>query len=103
MRLTEVAAERLKPLVKNNEGVRLAVKGGGCAGFEYKFGVVPIEDTFEDDHIVENLGIKVFIDPISYTYLEAVTVDYKEDTFSSRFTINNPEVTGTCGCGNSFY
>ena len=103
MELTEVAAKKLRPLISEDEGVRLGVKGGGCAGFEYKFGVVPIEDIFEDDHIVENLGVKVFIDAISYTYLQNVIIDWKEDTFSSRFTINNPDISGSCGCGNSFY
>ena len=62
-----------------------------------------MEDIFEDDHIVENLGVKVFIDAISYTYLQNVIIDWKEDTFSSRFTINNPDISGSCGCGNSFY
>ena len=105
IKLTDNALLHLRSLRKEHDKkfVRLQVKGGGCAGFEYKFGVVPMEDIFEDDHIVENLGVKVFIDAISYTYLQNVIIDWKEDTFSSRFTINNPDITGSCGCGNSFY
>tara|TARA_Y100000401_G_scaffold86650_1_gene71972 strand:- start:167 stop:478 length:312 start_codon:yes stop_codon:yes gene_type:complete len=103
MEMTEAAANKLKPFLKEEEGVRLAVQGGGCAGFEYKFGVVPLEDREEDDFTIEQLGVMMVVDPISYTYLESVTVDYEEDAFSSRFKINNPTVSRTCGCGNSFY
>ena len=102
MELTEVAAKKLRPLISEDEGVRLGVKGGGCAGFEYKFGVVPIEDIFEDDHIVENLGVKVFIDSAAVMYLLGTEMDYKKDDFSSSFIFKNPNETERCGCGESF-
>ena len=100
--LTAAAALKLESLITGNEVVRLAVEGGGCAGFQYRFGLVPVEETFEDDHIVEKLGIKLFVDAISYMYLENVEIDYEDTHFSSAFKINNPDVKATCGCGSSF-
>ena len=100
--LTTAAALKLETFITDEEVVRLAVEGGGCAGFQYRFGWVPIEETFEDDHIVEKLGIKLFVDAISYMYLENVEIDYEDTHFSSAFKINNPDVKRTCGCGSSF-
>ncbi len=100
--LTTAAALKLETFITDKEVVRLAVEGGGCAGFQYRFGLVPIEETFEDDYIVEKLGIKLFVDAISYMYLENVEIDYEDTHFSSAFKINNPDVKATCGCGSSF-
>ena len=100
--LTTAAALKLETFITDEEVVRLAVEGGGCAGFQYRFGLVPIEETFEDDHIVEKLGIKLFVDAISYMYLENVEIDYEDSPFFSKFKINNPDVKATCGCGSSF-
>ncbi len=100
--LTNAAALKLESLITNNEVVRLAVEGGGCAGFQYRFGLVPVEETYEDDYIVEKLGIKLFVDAISYMYLENVEIDYEDSPFFSKFKINNPDVKATCGCGSSF-
>ena len=100
--ITNNAVQKLKEFIQPTEVVRLAVEGGGCAGFQYRFGLVPIEETFEDDHIVEKLGIKLFVDAISYMYLENVEIDYEDTHFSSAFKINNPDVKRTCGCGSSF-
>ena len=100
--LTTAAALKLETFITDNEVVRLAVEGGGCAGFQYRFGLAPIEDTFEDDYIVEKLGIKLFVDAISIGYLEGTTIDYEEDSFVSMFKIKNPSANATCGCGNSF-
>ncbi len=100
--LTTAAALKLETFITDKEVVRLAVEGGGCAGFQYRFGLVPIEETFEDDYIVEKLGVKLFVDAISYMYLENVEIDYEDTHFSSAFKINNPDVKATCGCGSSF-
>ena len=100
--ITEAAANKLKPLIDEGSVVRIAIQGGGCAGFQYRFGLAPIEDTFEDDYIVEKLGIKLFVDAISIGYLEGTTIDYEEDSFMSTFKIKNPSAKSTCGCGNSF-
>jgi iron-sulfur cluster insertion protein len=102
MNITMVAVEKLKEFITPGEIVRLAVEGGGCAGFQYRFGLQPEEDTYEDDYMIEREGIKLFVDSISYQYLANVSIDYEEDSFSSRFKINNPDTKGTCGCGSSF-
>ena len=103
MNITTAAALKLESFMTDKEVVRLAVEGGGCAGFQYRFGLVPVEETYEDDYIVEKLGVKLFVDAISYMYLENVEVDYEDNPFQSAFKINNPDVNRTCGCGNSFY
>jgi len=100
--ITEAAANKLKPLIDKENVVRIAIEGGGCAGFQYRFGLVPIEDTFEDDFVLDKLGIKLFVDAISIGYLEGTTIDYEEDSFMSMFKIKNPSANATCGCGNSF-
>ena len=100
--LTTAAALKLETFVTDEEVVRLAVEGGGCSGFQYRFGLVPIEETFEDDYIVKKLGVKLYVDAISYMYLENVEIDYEDTHFSSAFKINNPDVKATCGCGSSF-
>jgi iron-sulfur cluster insertion protein len=81
-------------------GLRVFVQGGGCSGFQYGF---TFEEIISDDDIViEQNGIKVLVDELSYQYLVGSTVDYKTEVFGSRFEISNPNSTGTCGCGSSF-
>ena len=80
--------------------LRVYIQGGGCSGFQYGF-------TFEksaadDDMVVENGDVRLLIDPMSYQYLMGSEVDYKEDLQGSRFVINNPNASTTCGCGASF-
>ena len=100
--ITEAAATKLREFNNPKEVVRIAIEGGGCAGFQYRFGIAPIEDTFEDDYIIEKLGIRLFVDAVSLGYLEGVTIDYEESTFMSMFKIKNAGAKSTCGCGNSF-
>mgnify|MGYP001219653191 FL=1 len=100
--ITEAAATKLREFTNPKEVVRIAIEGGGCAGFQYRFGIAPIEDTFEDDYIIEKLGIRLFVDAVSLGYLEGVTIDYEESTFMSMFKIKNAGAKSTCGCGNSF-
>ena len=66
--LTNNAVEKLKSFITPGEVVRLSVQGGGCAGFEYKFGLIPVEDCFEDDYIIEKGGVKMHVDSFSHTY-----------------------------------
>ena len=100
--LTNNAIEKLKSFITPGEVVRLSVKGGGCAGFEYVFGLSPVEDCFEDDYIIEKEGVKMHIDAFSHVYLENVEIDYEDAPFQSAFKIRNPDVKQTCGCGSSF-
>ena len=101
--ITNNATKKLKEFVKPTEVVRLAVEGGGCNGFQYRFGVSPSTEIAKDDHITEATnGVRLCVDFISYSYLENVEIDYEESAFSSAFKINNPDTKSTCGCGSSF-
>ncbi len=80
--------------------MRVFVTGGGCSGFEYGFTFD--EDVEDDDTIIENAGVNLVVDALSYQYLVGSVVDFKEDLQGSRFVVTNPNATTTCGCGNSF-
>lgn len=82
-------------------GLRVGVKGGGCSGLSYNLSL----DTEEraGDKVVEVDGVKVFVDLKSFLYVDGSTLDYKEEGLMQRgFTFNNPQSSGTCGCGESF-
>jgi iron-sulfur cluster insertion protein len=101
--ITDRAATKVKEIADAEnllgQGLRVRVVGGGCAGFTY--------DLYFDDQVTdldeqfENNGVKFFIDPLSFQYLESTEIDYVEGTHSSGFKFNNPNVTGSCGCGSS--
>ena len=102
--LSENAAERIKEIMsvaeKNSIGVREGVNSGGCAGMSYI-----MEYTNEinpSDEIIEDKGVKLFIDSAAVMYLLGTEMDYKIDKFSSSFVFNNPNETERCGCGESF-
>lgn len=104
MQLTKAAAERIRDLIiEENEpslkGLRVALRGGGCNGFEYIF---TFENTIsEDDFVFEAMDVKLIVDYMSMEYLNEATLDYVQKPFESRFVINNPKVKSTCGCGSS--
>lgn len=117
MSQTESVAETEKPIVfsdsaakkvakliveEGNENLKLRVfvSGGGCSGFQYGFTFD--ENVNDDDTQVENAGVTLLIDPLSYQYLIGAEIDYKEDLQGAQFIINNPNATTTCGCGSSF-
>jgi iron-sulfur cluster assembly accessory protein len=102
--VTERAVSKVKSLLESENktgfGLRIAVQGGGCSGFQYG---LTFEDTARpDDKIVEFDGLKVYIDSMSEPYLNGTTVDYVESLQGSGFKINNPNATSSCGCGDSF-
>ena len=100
---SDAAAAKVRALIKEeNENLKLRVfvTGGGCSGFEYGFTFD--EDVEEDDTRIDNEGVALLIDALSYQYLAGSVIDYKEDLQGSRFTVENPNATTTCGCGNSF-
>jgi len=76
------------------------VTGGGCSGFQYGFSFD--ENTNEDDTVVNNKGAQLLVDPLSFQYLVGSRVDYTEGLEGSRFVVENPLATTTCGCGMSF-
>lgn len=101
---TEAAAAKLKSLIDEEENERLMLRvyvtGGGCSGFQYGFTFD--EDHQEDDTEVKRDGVTLVVDPLSFQYLVGSEVDYKENLEGSRFTVQNPNATSTCGCGASF-
>lgn len=98
------AVKKVKDLVEEEENeelkLRVFVTGGGCSGFSYGFTFDEL--CAEDDTIVEREGVKMVVDAMSYQYLFGSTVDYTEGLEGSRFIIDNPNATTTCGCGASF-
>lgn len=101
---TNNAAQKVKSLLSQeqnpNLNLRVYITGGGCAGFSYGFNFD--EKIQEDDTQVENDGVKLLIDAMSIQYLEGSEIDYVEGLEGSRFVVNNPNATTTCGCGSSF-
>ena len=98
------AARKVKHLIEEEDNqdlkLRVFVTGGGCSGFEYGFTFD--EDVEEDDTSIEEAGVVLLVDPLSYQYLAGAEIDYMEDLQGSRFVVNNPNASTTCGCGNSF-
>jgi iron-sulfur cluster insertion protein len=102
--LSERAIAKVRSLVEEEDNaalkLRVYVTGGGCSGFQYGFSFE--DEAADDDTRVEKEGVTVLLDPLSYQYLVGSEVDYKEGLEGSRFVINNPNATTTCGCGSSF-
>ena len=100
----QYAASKVRALVEDegNPGLKLRVyiTGGGCSGFQYGFSFD--ESVSEDDMVVERNGATALIDAMSYQYLVGSELDYSEGLEGSRFVVNNPNATTTCGCGASF-
>ncbi len=104
--LTERAAQEVKTIFEQNSlpaeksYLRLGVKGGGCSGFSYALDLT--ENKNDNDEEWEVHGVKVICDPQSYVYLKGVSVDFKDEIMGRGFVFNNPNATGSCGCGSSF-
>lgn len=105
--VTPNAAEKLKILIAEENkdtqipetsGLRLFIQGGGCSGFQY--GLKIEKNRNETDQVFESNGIKIFVDPISLSYVGGAEIDYVENT--GGFSIKNPNAKSTCGCGQSF-
>jgi iron-sulfur cluster assembly protein len=103
MRLTQAAADRVRELVEasghDSAGLRVGVTKGGCAGMEYTMEFVEAPAKF--DEIVEDRGVRVFIDAKAVLYLLGTEMDYVTDKLSAKFVFNNPNQTSACGCGES--
>ena len=101
---SDAAAKKVKYLIaeeKNpNLKLRIYISGGGCSGFQYGFSFD--ENIGEGDLTVENDGVALVIDPMSYQYLIGAEVDYTEGLEGAQFVVRNPNATTTCGCGSSF-
>mgnify|MGYP001165010335 FL=1 len=101
--LSDKAAKRIKEILSKDQsssGVRIGVKSGGCAGMSYVMEYAKGKNS--SDELIEDKGVKVFIDPGAIMYLLGTEMDYKKEQFSSSFVFNNPNETERCGCGESF-
>jgi iron-sulfur cluster insertion protein len=104
IRFSDRAAHKVRDLIdgEGNDALKLRVfiTGGGCSGFSYGFTFD--EDIADDDSLIENGGVTMVVDSMSYQYLAGAEVDYKEDLQGAQFVVQNPNASSTCGCGNSF-
>ncbi|MFK4132099.1 iron-sulfur cluster insertion protein ErpA [Pseudomonas luteola] len=105
LRLDEAACIKIKELIddEGNPGLKLRafIEGGGCSGFKYGFTFD--EDVQEDDLILVQGGVTILVDPMSHMYLQGAVIAFKDDPLKgARFTVENPNASSTCGCGQSF-
>jgi iron-sulfur cluster assembly protein len=103
MTLSDAAADRIKQIMAQSpgavSGLRVGIKKGGCAGMEYTMEYA--ESAQPGEEIIEDKGVKIFIEPRAVLFLLGTEMDYKTDRFSSTFVFNNPNQTSACGCGES--
>ena len=104
IKLSDNAANRIKEIMSkadnNTIGVRVGVKSGGCAGMSYMMEYA--KEAKKNEEVIEDKGVKVFIESNAVMYLLGTEMDYKTDKFSSQFVFKNPNETERCGCGESF-
>tara|TARA_Y100001970_G_scaffold13142_1_gene14947 strand:+ start:242 stop:577 length:336 start_codon:yes stop_codon:yes gene_type:complete len=104
IKLSDNAANRIKEIMSKADnstiGVRVGVKSGGCAGMSYVMEYA--KEAKKNEEVIEDKGVKVFIDSNAIMYLLGSEMDYKTDKFSSQFVFKNPNETERCGCGESF-
>jgi iron-sulfur cluster insertion protein len=101
---TDAAASKVAELIREEANpalkLRVYVQGGGCSGFQYGF---TFDEAIEEgDLTVENQGVQLLIDPMSFQYLVGAEIDYREGLEGAQFVIRNPNAKTTCGCGSSF-
>jgi iron-sulfur cluster assembly protein len=103
VRLTDAAAARIRDIMVEAEGkyqgVRVGVTNGGCAGMSYTMDYA--EEVKPLDEVVEDKGVKIFIDPKAILFLIGTEMDFVKEKFGARFVFNNPNQTAACGCGES--
>src|SRR6188508_2657809 len=103
--VTPVAASKISELLaeenKLDAGLRVFVQGGGCSGFQYGL-MIEEGGAGVGDQVFESNGVRLFVDPVSISYLKGAEVDFVDTITGGGFTIKNPNATSTCGCGQSF-
>ena len=101
--ITDIAAEKLKELLAaqsdTDQALRVAVRGGGCSGFQY---ALALDAQKDDDNVYEHNGVRVLVDKVSMQFVFGSQVDYVEGLQGAGFAVNNPNVVAACGCGSSF-
>ncbi len=103
--ITEAAAQRARQIIAKSDkpvlGLRVGIKTRGCSGLSYFVEYAEERKKFED--VIEDKGVKIFIDPTAVMFLLGSEMDYVEDKFHTGFVFNNPNEKGRCGCGESFH
>jgi iron-sulfur cluster assembly accessory protein len=102
--LTDKAATKINELLGSAgdaeaQALRVAVRGGGCSGFQY---ALALDQRKDDDHVFEHQGVSVIVDKVSMQFVFGSEVDYVDGLQGAGFTVNNPNVVAACGCGSSF-
>jgi iron-sulfur cluster assembly accessory protein len=102
--LTDNAASKIKELLSDQENasdqaLRVAVRGGGCSGFQY---ALAFDKKRDDDHVFEHNGVAVIVDKVSMQFVFGSQVDFVDGLQGAGFAVNNPNVVAACGCGSSF-
>jgi iron-sulfur cluster assembly accessory protein len=102
--VSDEAAEKIRSLLDREgtpeRGLRVAVRGGGCSGFQYQLDFE--EAAGEMDQVIESNGVRLFVDPKSSLYLNGVVLRYDDGLMGAGFQVENPNARTTCGCGESF-
>jgi iron-sulfur cluster assembly accessory protein len=102
--ITSLAATKVQEFLQQNgrpeAGLRVRVVGGGCSGFQYQLALD--DEAAAGDQVFEQNGVRFFVDSRSHLYLDGTEIDYVDDIMGSGFKFNNPNATGSCGCGESF-
>jgi iron-sulfur cluster assembly accessory protein len=104
--VTEPAANEIRKFMTSEEGLpetaglRVRVVPGGCSGFQYSLNIE--EESRQGDFVLDEKGVRLFVDMFSAQYLNGVEIDYVTNVMGSGFTFTNPNATGSCGCGSSF-
>lgn len=102
--ITDNAANKVKDLMaqegEEDLGLRIGVRPGGCSGFQYS--IYFDDEINDDDEIFNEKGVKIVIDAMSVPYIQGSEFDYVDGLMGAGFAVNNPNVTGGCGCGSSF-
>ena len=101
--VTDAVFTQLTAILASEGGdkmLRVAVLGGGCSGFQYKFDLETAVN--DDDVVIEKDGAKVVIDSVSQPFLDGAVIDYKDELIGAHFAIDNPNASSSCGCGTSF-
>ena len=104
--VTEPAATEIMKFMSSEEGLpetaglRVRVVPGGCSGFQYSLNIE--EESRQGDFVLDEKGVRLFVDMFSAQYLNGVEIDYVTNVMGSGFTFKNPNATGSCGCGSSF-
>ncbi|MCP5339824.1 MAG: iron-sulfur cluster insertion protein ErpA [Steroidobacteraceae bacterium] len=101
---TDAAARKVSSLIEGEGNpdlmLRVFVQGGGCSGMQYGF---EFDEQVQDgDTLVENMGVRLLVDPMSFQYLTGAEIDYREGLDGAQFVIRNPNAATSCGCGSSF-